>query len=325
MKNSAINSFIMLLKREFWEHRGSFWTLPLGIGAFFVFVTVAALTALSTVINKIDGEKFLLTKAVGAIRDIPADELDVVWDLNLLGSSAIYHLILLFVLFFYFLGALYDDRQDRSFLFWKSLPVSDAKTTISKLVAGSLLAPALWVAAIALMHLTMMLVISVLFFFSDIPVYQYLWGPADPINIWAFLLAAYMVQAFWMLPVWGWALLASSFARSKPFLWAVAPPVLLGIVYQWISMTQFLSLDFNYWRILGQRLIGGVVPLDFEIENGSFNVGTLSFNGDAITQTPANWSQAFNRFSDPDMWWGIGFGVICVAAAVYIRRYRDES
>ena len=226
MNSYAVKSFAMLLKREFWEHRGAFWTLPLGIGAFFVFVTLAVLTALATVIKEIDGEQFLLTKAVSAIKEIPQDRLDVVWDLNLIGSSAIYHGILLFVVFFYFLGSLYDDRRDRSFLFWKSLPVSDTRTTLSKLVAGSLLAPFLWVVAIALMHLAMMIIISVLFFFSDIPVYEYLWGPADPLNIWVFLLAAYVVQAFWMLPVWGWAILASAYARSKPFLWAVAPPVL---------------------------------------------------------------------------------------------------
>ncbi|MEM6576346.1 MAG: hypothetical protein AAF736_18875, partial [Pseudomonadota bacterium] len=101
MKSVALSSFGMLLKREFWENRGSFWTLPLGIGGFFVFVTVALLTALSTVINEIDGEKFLLTRAVAAIKEVPKDQLDVLWDLNLLGSSAIYHLILLFVVFFY--------------------------------------------------------------------------------------------------------------------------------------------------------------------------------------------------------------------------------
>lgn len=325
MKNFAVGSFVMLLKREFWEHRGSFWTLPLGIGAFFVFVTVAVLTALTTVIDEIDGEKFLLTKAIGAIKDVGPEELDVIWDINLLGSSAIYHLILLFVVFFYFLGALYDDRRDRSILFWKSLPVSDTKTALSKLVAGAFLAPALWVAAIALMHLVMMVIISVLFLFSDIPVYQYLWGPADPVNIWAFMLAAYFVQAFWMLPVWGWALLASAFARSKPFLWAVAPPVLLGIVYQWISATQYLSFDISYWRILGERLIGGVVPLDFEIENGSLSVGTLSFDGENVVQTPANWSSVFDRFTHADMWWGVLFGIVCIAAAIYIRRYRDDS
>ena len=324
MTHPAIKSFVILLKREFWEHRGAFWTLPLGIGAFFVFVTIASLTALVTVIDEIDGEKFLLSRAIGAIREVSPQEQAVLWDINLLGMSGIYHLILLFVMFFYFLGALYDDRRDRSILFWKSLPVSDTKSTLSKLVAGSIMAPIFWVAAIALMHLAMLAIASILFISSDIPVYQYLWGPADPIKIWGIMLAAYFVQAFWMLPIWGWALLASAFARSKPFLWAVAPPVLLGIVYQWISVTQ-LQLNFNYWRILGERIIAGVVPMDFEVENGSLSVGTLNFDGDGVTETPATFANIFGRFAEADMWWGIAFGVVCIAGAIYIRRYRDDS
>ncbi len=36
--------------------------------------------------------------------------------------------MLAFVVFFYLLGALYDDRKDRSILFWKSLPASDTLT-----------------------------------------------------------------------------------------------------------------------------------------------------------------------------------------------------
>ncbi|MEM9532089.1 MAG: hypothetical protein AAGA23_14345 [Pseudomonadota bacterium] len=317
-------SFSTLLKREFWEHRGAFWTLPLGIGGFIVFVTIAILTALATVISEIDGEKFLLTNAVARIKEIEPDKLDVLWDLNLLGSSAIYHLVLLFVLFFYFLGALYDDRRDRSILFWKSLPVSDAVTTISKLVAGSLMAPVFWVTAIALMHIAMMIVFSVLFLASDIPVYQYLWGPADPIRMWAYLLVAYFVQAFWLLPVWGWALLASSFARSKPFLWAVAPPVLIGIVYSWIQATR-LRIDWDYWRIIGERLLGGAVPISTDFSDGTVRVGSLRFTDDDVVQAPATWSTLFERFATPDMWWGIVFGVVCLALAIYIRRFRDDS
>ena len=46
-----------------------------------------------------------------------------------------------FVLFFYLLGALYDDRRDRSVLFWKSLPVSDTATVASKALAAMVIAP----------------------------------------------------------------------------------------------------------------------------------------------------------------------------------------
>jgi len=34
------------------------------------------------------------------------------------------------------LDCLYADRRDRSILFWKSLPISDAKTVLIKLLAA---------------------------------------------------------------------------------------------------------------------------------------------------------------------------------------------
>ncbi|GAE49902.1 membrane protein [Xanthomonas arboricola pv. pruni str. MAFF 311562] len=50
-------------------------------------------------------------------------------------------MVLAFVVFFYSLGSLYDDRRDRSVLFWKSLPVSDVQTVLSKAAWALLLAP----------------------------------------------------------------------------------------------------------------------------------------------------------------------------------------
>ncbi len=320
-----MKAFAYLLKREFWENRGAFLTLPLGIGGFIVFITVLLVIFATTTVAKIDGEKFILSKAVAEIQQLDPAQLGQIWNLNLFGSAAVFHMVLLFVIFFYMLGALYDDRRDRSILFWKSLPISDLKTVLSKLVAGSLVAPALWVAAIALTHLALMLIISVLFWSGDVPLYRYLWGPADPLEMWAFLLAAYVVQAFWMLPIWSWALLASAFARSKPFLWAVAPPVLIAILQGWFNLTKYFRIDFSIGQVVLNRLIGGAVPTSIRIDDDGVSVGTVTFTDHDVTETPISWSGILERFATADMWWGILFGVVCIALAIYIRRRRDES
>ena len=101
-----MKAFAFLLRREFWENRGAFLTLPLGIGGFIVFVTLLIVTGAATTINKIDGEKFLLTKAVAEIQQLDAEKLDIIWTLNLFGTAAIFNAVLLFVVFFYMLGAL---------------------------------------------------------------------------------------------------------------------------------------------------------------------------------------------------------------------------
>ncbi len=320
-----MKAFAYLLRREFWENRGAFLTLPLGIGGFIVFITLLALIFLTTTIAKIDGEQFVLSKFVAEIQRLEPDQLGQIHNLNLFGSAALFHMVLLFVVFFYMLGALYDDRRDRSILFWKSLPVSDSKTVLSKLVAGSLLAPALWVGAIAVTHLALMLIATVVLWSSDVPVYQHLWGPADPLEMWLFLLAAYVVQAFWMLPIWSWALLASAFARSKPFLWAVAPPVLLAILHGWFNLTRYFDYDFSIFRMLGNRIIGGAVPTSIRIDDDGVNVGTITFSGEDVAETPISWSGILERFATADMWWGILFGAVCIALAIYIRRHRDET
>src|SRR3546814_6182950 len=72
---------------------------------------------------------------------------------------------LAFVGFFYCLGALYDERKDRSVLFWKSLPVSDAQTVLSKVGSAVVVAPVLAVIAslVTMIGFLVMLSIAVLF------------------------------------------------------------------------------------------------------------------------------------------------------------------
>src|SRR3546814_20822192 len=57
-------------------------------------------------------------------------------DVAMYSAMGLLVVVLGFVVFFYCLGALYDDRRDRSILFWKSLPVSDASTVLSKVFSA---------------------------------------------------------------------------------------------------------------------------------------------------------------------------------------------
>ena len=61
--------------------------------------------------------------------------------MTLLTGVGLTCIVLVFVVFFYCLGALYDERKDRSVLFWKSLPLSDAQTVLSKALWALVVAP----------------------------------------------------------------------------------------------------------------------------------------------------------------------------------------
>ncbi len=56
-------------------------------------------------------------------------------------------MVLGIVAFFYAIDSLYSDRRDRSVLFWKSLPISDAETVLSKFAVAAILIPLIALAA----------------------------------------------------------------------------------------------------------------------------------------------------------------------------------
>src|SRR5690606_13399618 len=104
-------------------------------------------------------------------------------DFTLLLSSAWPFIVLAFVVFFYCLGALYDDRRDRSVLFWKSLPLSDTQTVLSKLASALVVAPVLAVIAAVLTLLGFALMISIVGMAYGGNPMTLVWGPANPLSI----------------------------------------------------------------------------------------------------------------------------------------------
>jgi ABC-2 type transport system permease protein len=320
-----MNAFMFLMRREFWENRGAFLIAPLSIGGFFVGSALLAISAAAILVTEINGNEFLLGEAFAKLKDVELPDLDKAADVALFSLTAIFNVALFFIVFFYLLGSLYDDRRDRSILFWKSLPVSDAKTVASKLVAATILAPVLCVFAIAVTHLALMTIATFMAWNAGLGAWEYVWGPADPLDVWALMLGAYAVQALWMLPVWGWLLLASAFAKSKPFLWAVVPPITLAVMQSWFNLTRYFRWDDNWvWMVIGERMLGGVVPLAIQIDGEEFQVGSSEFNDDGF-DSPISWSGLGERFSDPDLYWGLIVAAVFVAAAVWIRRYRDDA
>src|SRR5690606_11488023 len=138
-------------------------------------------------------------------------------------------------MFFYCLGALYDERKDRSVLFWKSLPLSDSSTVLSKVVSAVVVAPLLaTIAAILTMFGFLALISLVVLFYGGNPV-SLLWGPASPALISLQYIAAIPLYALWAMPTIGWLLLCSSWARSKPYLWAIMIPLFAGIFVAWLE------------------------------------------------------------------------------------------
>ena len=146
------HKFQLLLRREFWEHKGGFLWAPLVAGGIFLLLSLMGFGVGEMAARRASGNFNIGDSRVefngidlGALTS-QMDAHDMLRlgqgiDLSLFMASTWPLIVLAFVVFFYCLGALYDERKDRSVLFWKSLPLSDTQTVLSKAASALLVAP----------------------------------------------------------------------------------------------------------------------------------------------------------------------------------------
>jgi ABC-2 type transport system permease protein len=200
---------------------------------------------------------------------------------------------------FYCLDALHSERRDRSILFWKSLPVSDLTTLLSKATIPLVVLPLVAFAIIIATQFLMLLWTSLLLMTHGMSPAS-TWTNVPFFQEYVILLYGLVAIALWHAPIYGWALLVSGWARRATFLWAVLP--LLGIVF-------FEKISFgtsHFASMLKDRLLG-FAPEAFALNAHSFDSPQL---------TPLNY------LSTPGLWLGLVFAAAFVGAAVWQRRYR---
>jgi ABC-2 type transport system permease protein len=242
-------------------------------------------------------------------------------DISLLMASSWPFIVLAFVVFFYCLGALYDERKDRSVLFWKSLPVSDSETVLSKTASALLVAPVLAVAAGLATMLGFLLVISVVVALHGGNPFTLVWGTGSPFAIAGNLLASIPVYALWALPTAGWLLLCSAWAKSKPFLWAIMIPVFSGIFVSWVDLMNVFNLESGwFWQNVVARALLSMVP-------GSWlgNADLRHMTPDSVDRVAQVISPAttWSMLLTPELWIGAIVGAAMIFAAIQLRRRRE--
>ena len=201
---------------------------------------------------------------------------------------------------FYCLDALHGERRDRSILFWKSLPVSDLTTVLSKASIPLVILPLITFAIVIATQLIMLLLSSAAMLISGLsattPAPSSLQQPL-------ILLYSLVVIALWHAPIYGWLLLVSSWARRAVFLWAVLPVIAVSILERIAFSTSYIP------KMIGRRLVG------FRTEAFAGNTHDVI---DSVTQlTPGNFLSA------PGLWIGLAVAAALLAAAVRMRRYRE--
>lgn len=323
--------FPMLLRREYWEHRGGFLWAPLIAGGIsllltMIFAVVASVMARRAMADgelQIDGVTINgldLGMITSRMSPVELQQLGEAFDASLLMASSWPFIVMAFVVFFYCLGALYDDRKDRSVLFWKSLPVSDRDTVLSKVASAALVAPLLATAAALVTMLLFAIIVSVLVAAHDGNAFQLVWASGGPFRMAAFVLAAIPVYAVWALPTIGWLLLCSAWAKGKPFLWAIVIPVLLGVFVWWFEVMGYFGLQAEwFWQNVVARMLLSVVPAGWM---DAVNLHAIDAPGDL--RDVLNLRAMYSTFLSPKMWIGAAAGALMIAIAVRLRRWREE-
>ncbi len=284
---SATRRMYWSVRRELWEYR-SIYVAPLAAAAIFLS---GFLINMITLRRRMHG--------VWTLDPVQQHEaLDMPYELAaalIMGTAFI-------VGIFYSLDALYGERRDRSIFFWKSLPVSDLTTVLSKVTIPLIILPLLSFAIAVVTQFVMLLLGSAVLLGSGLSVGT-LWARVSFFHMSLMLLYHILtVHGLWYAPIYGWLLLVSAWAPRAPFIWAFLPPfVIWGVEKIAFKTSHFLAM--LQYRLTGPEPSTTTAP-----------GGTLMDMLSALT--PAQF------FSTPGLWIGLAIAAAFLAAAVRLRRYR---
>ncbi|HEV7489454.1 MAG TPA: hypothetical protein VGO25_01520 [Rhodanobacteraceae bacterium] len=322
-----MNTLPLLVKREYWEHRGGFLWAPIWMtAAILIFTVLGMISAEVFRANAHVQVGISLDELRNHISDNDMAQAGNALDVAQLMFGGLTSISLFFVLFFYLLGALYDDRRDRSVLFWKSLPVTDTATVISKALSAAVLAPIIALLVSTAAYFVFLILVCLwagLHGLNALPALM----AAHPIGMFWRIALTLPISALWALPTIGWLLFWSAYVRSKPFLWAVLIPFFALIANWWLGKlgAPHFTGDLNLAAILG-RLLFSIMPLSWLGGSNAFatRIKLNVQNNDNIVGS-FDPSQLYGVLAEPNVWIGVIAGLALLAAAIWYRQRRIET
>lgn len=282
-------TYLWSVRREIWENR-ALWIAPLTAAGVVLFGYTISL--------------FHRMRGLDKISHAPP-ELQAAFHLLPYGiATAAILLTASIVALFYCLGALYNERRDRSILFWKSMPVSDATTVLAKASVPLIVLPVIAFAVVCAVQLVM-LGLSAGAAFAGAAGSTPFWGAVPLPRIWALVVYAIVVLTLWYAPLYGWLLVISAWARRGPFLWAILPPIAAAVIEKLAFDTHYSSDFVKY------RLHGGL----------SEAFVSMPHHGHSDFHWPEPDPARF--FSSPGLWLGLLAAAALIALAIWLRRRRE--
>jgi ABC-2 type transport system permease protein len=317
-----MNRLMALVKREFWENKGALRTTPLVIGGIYIVLCLMFIITFSHFDNEFQSLKELFRFIA---QQDPELRSNILYQVTISIIPSMFTFVLGIVVFFYLLGCLYDDRKDRSILFWKSLPASDTLTLASKLLTAMVLAPLIFWIVYVLTHIVLMLIASIVVLSVGENPWTLFLGLGNPFKGWSMVLLTYLAQSIWMLPLLGWLMLVSAFAPRIPLLFAILPPVVIAVLQIWIEFLQTFTLKKNLFGVIGEWMANS--PLIMSVGDHGRDSLEVSL-GAPLTDTfghEVTVANIFDRLFSLNMLAGLAIAAVFLAAALWLRRRATES
>lgn len=331
-----MNKYLLPLKREIWEHHGSFVKMPVIVMA--VLTSILLITTVTFGSNAKDEMNFnykidtfnsdgggnniqelkYTDEVIGEAETIDSmekpnvghsDGLRTGLKMTTQSSYILFHSLMLMVIFSYLLSCLLADRKDNSILFWKSMPVSETQNVMTKIFSACLLLPAIaWIASFV-MSVIILIVSYVLAYWSGMDgLPAMIWQESSIIKTgWGYI-GTYLAVSLWLLPVMAWFLFASAVAKKNAFLTVVLPILGVIVVERYVLGSHYFAGAF-FQHMSGLISTAGLIP------NG----------GNSFMILNSGWGQLSDVVGTGRFWASLPIVVVFVYGAIWLRENRYED
>ncbi|PCI48666.1 MAG: hypothetical protein COB49_05790 [Alphaproteobacteria bacterium] len=302
IKINGYSPFKALMLREYWENRRAIFMTPLVITAITMALVIISMGIFGRAIH-INGESYTLGEVIAEMSSRKTGELSDHINHLLLFSSIPVMIGVWFCMVFTALGSLYDERKDNSILFWKSMPVSDFQTILSKILTVTLVIPMVAIGFTLVFQVFLLIIGSFYTIGTEYSAWDLMWSSTNlPLLVLNEMI--YMIMySLWALPIFAWFFLASVIAKRTPLLVATIPVALIALFEGLFFHSDYLV------RFIGMRISGAHIM-------GSEHGYAQNFT----KLDPMSTLEILQSAASPAFWMGLAVAAALLTATILLRR-----
>lgn len=282
-------TLLALTKKNFWQYKNYFVGLPVGWMCFLgIFLILSLLDIVYFHLNDSALENNDINKIYIVTTLIPIS------------------IALVSVIASCLFSSLYEERKEKSILFYKSMPASDGEEVLSKFIMICLIGPiiSIIIALIGFGLLSLLLIqpgkIDVSFLEIGV------------ISINSILL--FLTYFLWALPILAWAIFISAISPKSPFVFFSLPIVFIMVA------EGFVFDSYEFADLLMDYAGNGVYTISFNLYGPSYLLDIFSLTKGEKSGFEILLNIFIASLQSPKLWLGFVLTTVFLAAAVFARR-----